>query len=194
MVHLEWSLPHTPNVEKHTQHFSLLYKYPPALPERDSLSLLESTSSPLSDKEQCKASICSVPFTGAVNTDRLPSPTLPSVANRVAVASVCCCFASLSYARSFSRKALYFMKEAWFGSQQQESRRRKYQCSSFIRNTLIRTEGPLWWWKAFSSPELSYATSYAVKYTVPWVNMRLIYQVLRLDDPLSFFPVKNYTN
>lgn len=134
MMYLEWSLHHTPNLEKCTQDFSLLYKYPPPLPERDSLSLLESTSSPLSDKKWCKACICSVSFTRAVNTDRFPSPLLPSVASQVDVASVFCCFTSLSYAHSFSKKALYVMKEAWSCSQEREYKRRKYQCSSFIRN------------------------------------------------------------
>lgn len=76
-THLEWSLPHTPNLEKGTQHFSLLYKYPPPLPGRDSLSLLKSASPPISDKGQHKACICSVPFSRAANTDGCLRPLLP---------------------------------------------------------------------------------------------------------------------
>lgn len=100
-IHLEGSLPYTPNL-RYTPSTSLCYINILPLPERNDLSLLESTSSCLSDKGK------SARLTRSVHI----LPNFPHLfASRVAAASVCSCFTSLSYTHSSSRKA-YFMKEA----------------------------------------------------------------------------------
>lgn len=80
----------------------MLYKYPSPLPERNDLSLLESTSLCLSDKGRVQ---------GLHTLSTHSTKFSPLFASRVAAVSVCGCFTSLPYTHPSSRKA-YFMKEA----------------------------------------------------------------------------------
>ena len=92
----------------------MLYIYPSPLPERNDLSLLESTSLSLSDKGTVQ---------GLHMLSSGSTKFFPLVASRVAAVSICSCFTSLSYTHSSSRKE-YFMKEAHLAALDKESRRK----------------------------------------------------------------------